>query len=62
MGDATGLQDYPLWYADWDGQLSFDDFLPFGGWTTPQPGWMKQYADHGDNSCNVPVDLDWYPD
>lgn len=31
----------PLWYAHYDGQPSFDDFSPFGGWTSPH---AKQYA------------------
>ena len=55
--DPTGLQQYPLWYANWDGAKSFSDFEPFGGWTKPA---IKQYADKGDSDCNVPVDLDWY--
>ena len=55
--DATGLQQYPLWYANWDGAKSFSDFEPFGGWEKPA---IKQYADKGDSDCDVPVDLDWY--
>merc|ERR1712137_509772 len=57
-GSATGLQNLPLWYADYDGAQNFDDFEAFGGWTTPA---MKQYNDHGDSDCNASVDVDWYP-
>ena len=57
-GDASGLQKYPLWYAAYDGETNFNDFTPFGGWTTPA---IKQYNDHGDSSCGVSVDVDWYP-
>ena len=58
VGSATGLQQYPLWYAAYDGETNFNDFEPFGGWTSPA---MKQYDDHGDSSCSVSVDVDWYP-
>jgi len=57
VGGSTGLQNYPLWYADWDGQENFNDqgYL-FGGWSAPA---IKQFADSG--PC-VNVDLNWYPD
>lgn len=57
-GSATGLQQYPLWYANYDGEQNYNDFTPFGGWTSPA---IKQYNDHGDSSCSVSVDVDWYP-
>ncbi|KAI8138492.1 glycoside hydrolase superfamily [Fennellomyces sp. T-0311] len=43
----TGSTDWvldgnvPLWYSNYDGSPSFEDFTPFGGWTTP---FSKQYA------------------
>ena len=55
-GNATGLQSYPLWYSDYDGAKNFDDFTPFGGWTSPA---MKQYS--GSSNCNVSSFADWYP-
>ena len=55
---STGLQKYPLWYAHYDGKETFSDFVPFGGWTKPA---IKQYNDHGDSSCNIDVDVNWYP-
>jgi len=56
--DCTALSDYPLWYAHYDGDASFDDTwaYEFGGWTKPA---IKQYQDTG--PC-VNVDSDWYPD
>jgi hypothetical protein len=51
---AAGL---PNWYAHYDNNPSFDDYEPFGGWTTPS---IKQYK--GDaTSCGVGVDYNWYP-
>ncbi len=50
------LSTLPLWYANYDGQLNFDDFKPFGGWSQPT---MKQYSDT--TLCGVGVGLNWYP-
>lgn len=48
---------YPLWYAEYDGQTSFCDFTPFGGWTAPA---MKQFV--GDQSnAGVGFDGNWAP-
>jgi len=56
VGGSTAFTNYPLWYADWDGQQSFSDFGGgFGGWKSPS---MKQYADSG--QC-ISMDSDWYP-
>uniref|UniRef100_A0A6B2LIR1 Lysozyme n=1 Tax=Arcella intermedia TaxID=1963864 RepID=A0A6B2LIR1_9EUKA len=53
----AGAADLPLWYAHYDGNPSFSDFKPFGGWTKPS---IKQY--HGSaTECGVGVDLNWYP-
>ncbi|KAH3744709.1 glycoside hydrolase family 25 protein [Pelomyxa schiedti] len=58
MGSSyTGGAAYPLWYAHYDNNPSFSDYVAFGGWTTPS---VKQYE--GTTSlCNQSVDLDWYP-
>ncbi|KAL5506386.1 hypothetical protein EMCRGX_G008011 [Ephydatia muelleri] len=56
--DYTGGGGTDLWYAHYDGNAGFDDFSPFGPWSSPN---MKQFA--GDASvCGADVDLDWYPD
>ncbi|KAK5577205.1 hypothetical protein RB653_002145 [Dictyostelium firmibasis] len=57
MGGYTGGSGFPLWYAHYDGNPSFSDFSPFGGWGTPS---IKQYDDTGD-SCGLGFDLNWYP-
>eukprot|EP00049_Salpingoeca_infusionum_P017566 m.353485 g.353485 ORF g.353485 m.353485 type:complete len:243 (+) comp16772_c0_seq1:62-790(+) len=58
MGSYTGGSSFPLWYAHYDGNPSFSDFEPFGGWSAPS---IKQYQ--GTTSmCSAGVDLSWYPD
>ncbi|EDQ85402.1 uncharacterized protein MONBRDRAFT_21722 [Monosiga brevicollis MX1] len=58
MGDWSGGASFPLWYAHYDGNPSFSDFAPFGGWTRPA---IKQY--NGDKTiCGAGVDVNWYPD
>eukprot|EP01116_Phalansterium_solitarium_P010459 TRINITY_DN2524_c0_g1_i1.p1 TRINITY_DN2524_c0_g1~~TRINITY_DN2524_c0_g1_i1.p1 ORF type:complete len:261 (-),score=86.33 TRINITY_DN2524_c0_g1_i1:64-846(-) len=60
VGGDTSFTAYPLWYANYDGDQSFDDWSsdPFGGWSSPA---MHQFA--GDASvCGIDVDLTWYPD
>lgn len=43
-------------YAHYDGNPSFSDFRPFGGWSKPA---IKQYA--GDKTeCGAGVDLNYY--
>jgi len=39
---ATGYQQFPLWYAHYDKNPSFSDFVPFGGWQKPA---IKQFYD-----------------
>ena len=59
MGDGCTVGgSNPLWYAHYDGDAGFDDFSPFGGWSTPA---MKQYTGTS-NLCGFGVDNDWYPD
>jgi hypothetical protein len=58
MGGYTGGSAYPLWYAHYDGNPSFADFSPFGGWTRPA---IKQYQG-STNICGCGVDYNWYPD
>ncbi len=51
--DAASVQ---LWYAHYDKKQTFDDFKPFGGWTTPN---IKQF--NGDISvCGVGIDENFY--
>jgi len=53
---VRGPTDLPAWYAHYDGNPSFNNFLPFGGWTRPA---MKQFA--GDvGFCGANVDLNWW--
>jgi len=58
MGGYTGGSAYPLWYAHYDGDPSFDDFSAFGGWNSPA---IKQYQG-STNICGCGVDYNWYPD
>jgi len=58
MGGYTGGSAYPLWYAHYDGNPSFSDFAPFGGWSQPN---IKQYQG-STNICGCGVDYNWYPD
>jgi hypothetical protein len=57
MGSLSGPTSYPVWYADYDGQPSFNGFLRFGGWTNPA---MKQWSGNN-NICGASVDQNWYP-
>lgn len=55
--DYNGGSSFPLWYAHYDGQPSFADFKPFGGWHNPT---IKQFA--GDeNICESSIDVNWKP-
>jgi GH25 family lysozyme M1 (1,4-beta-N-acetylmuramidase) len=54
-GACTKVGSQPLWYAHYDGNPSFSDFTPFGGWTKPT---AKQYK--GDTTlCGASVDLNY---
>jgi len=53
---VRGPTELPAWYAHYDGNPSFNNFYPFGGWTRPA---MKQFA--GDvGMCGANVDLNWW--
>lgn len=56
-GGWTGASQFPLWYAHYDYQQNFDDFTPFGGWSSPA---MKQYNGNQE-SCGAGIDMNWYP-
>jgi GH25 family lysozyme M1 (1,4-beta-N-acetylmuramidase) len=57
MGGWTGASQFPLWYAHYDDNPSFSDFVPFGGWSSPN---IKQFV--GDATvCGMGVDENWYP-
>eukprot|EP01031_Cornospumella_fuschlensis_P026519 gene26519-32046_t len=56
MGGSHDFASLPLWYAHWDSALTMNDFVPFGGWSTPA---MKQYV--GDASfCSAGWDKNYY--
>lgn len=46
-----------LWYAHYDNQPNFNDFVPFGPF---KGAFMKQYADNA-NVCGIPCDKSWSP-
>mmetsp|Transcript_7847 Transcript_7847/g.19220 ORF Transcript_7847/g.19220 Transcript_7847/m.19220 type:complete len:234 (-) Transcript_7847:257-958(-) len=55
-GGTTEFSGYQLWYAHYDGNPSFSDFKPFGGWSKPA---IKQYR--GDATmCGSGVDVNFY--
>lgn len=63
----TGSDDYvyapaaalPLWYSSIDNVASFDNFLPFGGFTKP---YAKEYAKLAYGECGTPyLYEDWAP-
>ena len=55
--DYPKTRGLPLWYPHYDGNPSFSDFKPFGGWTSPL---MKQYLGN-EESCGVGVDYNYFP-
>jgi hypothetical protein len=59
MGGIDRCQNFrelPLWYAHYDGVLSFSDFKPFSGWEKPA---IKQYKGSS-ILCNVNgIDLNY---
>jgi len=57
MGNYGDLSAYPLWWARYDNDPSFDDFTPFANWQQPA---MKQYNDTT-TVCGLYTDVDWYP-
>jgi hypothetical protein len=54
---CTSASDTTLWYAHYDGNPSFSDFVPFGGWSKPN---VKQYSGTG-SICGVGIDSNYYP-
>lgn len=56
-GGCPTVGNQKLWYAHNDGNPSFLDFVPFGGWTKPA---IKQYIDAG-SLCGVGVNMNYYP-
>jgi hypothetical protein len=46
-----------LWYAYYDGVPSFDNFSPFGGWSSPH---AKQFSG-STSKCGQGVDLNYSP-
>ena len=56
--DWACCQSAPLWYAEYDGGISFSDFEPFGGWTSPVG---KQFAGSV-TLCSAGVDESYFMD
>ncbi len=60
MGSLKGCPaaaSQQLWYAHYDNNPSFGDFVAFGGWTKPN---IKQFQ--GDTTlCGAGVDRNYYP-
>ena len=55
-GNSNILGNLPLWYAHYDNNPSYSDFVPFGGWSSPS---IKQYQ--GDVSlCGCALDRNYY--
>ena len=55
-GSTADFGSPALWYAHYDNNPSFSDFVPFGGWKNPS---IKQYV--GDaTECGVDVDKNFY--
>jgi len=56
MCSSTKFSSLPIWYAHYDKNPAFSDWVNFGGWTKPA---IKQYE--GDTTvCSVGVDLNFY--
>jgi len=56
MCSSTKFSSLPIWYAHYDKNPSFSDWVNFGGWTKPA---IKQYE--GDTTvCSSGVDVNFY--
>ncbi|KAL9646766.1 hypothetical protein ABK040_001188 [Willaertia magna] len=56
MCGSTEFSNMQLWYAHYDGNPSFSDFTPFGGWSHPN---IKQYQGTT-NICGTQIDQNFY--
>jgi peptidoglycan hydrolase-like protein with peptidoglycan-binding domain len=54
---CTQLSDSPYWYAHFDEDPSFYDFVPFGGWTSAD---VKQFVGN-DALCGTTFDINFAP-
>ena len=67
QGCKVAQPGVPLWYPHYQTPVdpSFDDFVPFGGWTAPT---VKQFYDNSGHGTGIPtcagapgVDANWMP-
>ncbi|GMR41028.1 hypothetical protein PMAYCL1PPCAC_11223, partial [Pristionchus mayeri] len=55
----SGVSQYPLWWANYNGQANFNNFKPFGGWSKPA---IHQYTGDIKGPCSMGnFDQNWYP-
>ncbi len=54
---SFNISGYSLWYSNNDDIPSMDDFVPFGGFTSP---YAKQYSVNN-NVCGTNVNFNYFP-
>jgi GH25 family lysozyme M1 (1,4-beta-N-acetylmuramidase) len=59
FGSFNVPSQVPLWYPHYDGQPTFNDFKPFGGFSRSDVV-IKQFSDKG-AKCSSSYDINWRP-
>ncbi|CAG9314781.1 unnamed protein product [Blepharisma stoltei] len=54
----SGVSWAGLWYYNYDNQQNFNDFQPFGGWTSAS---IKQYHGLTKSNCGIYANSDYWP-